>query len=86
MIEQLTDEEIAKLRALIAIRSEKASCWTSVKNRLPPCDGFYLVYRDEFSLSQPLIRRFSKQGRFQGSDRYISHWMPMPMPPQKESE
>lgn len=80
---QLTDEEITKLRSLITVRGENVAAWTSVKDSLPPSDGFYLVYEDEFLMSIPKIRRFSKLGKFQGCDRFISHWMPLPRPPKR---
>jgi hypothetical protein len=61
-----------------------APMWTSVHTRLPDSDGFYLVYQEEFPSSKQEIRRFSKQGKFLGQSRFISHWMPLPANPTKE--
>lgn len=76
MSKHLTDEEVAKVRSLIAVRSEKGAPWTSVQFSPPPCAGHYLVFCPGL---RPWIQRFTAQGRFIGGMRDdITHWMCLP--------
>lgn len=67
--------------------------WISVKDRLPNCNGCYLVWRPHFYTEKgmPSICYFDGQNTWHDSygvdftrvlaPEDVSHWMPLPEPP-----
>jgi len=68
------------------------SNWISVKDRLPDKDGSYLIAIKDNLSYYSVIRDFRvKDNKFginswfvETSDRKITHWMPLPEPPERE--
>lgn len=62
--------------------------WISVKDRLPEDDATYLVYgRNWYGI---VVAIYYGDGKWLTCDdltnitRFVTHWMPMPMPPKEE--
>lgn len=67
---------------------EQQSEWISVKDRLPADDATYLVYaRNWYEI---VVAIYYGDGKWLTCDdltnitRFVTHWMPMPMPPKEE--
>lgn len=54
--------------------------WTSVKDRMPEKHGHYLVIRDNGYMSVDTYSRSSHWGK---DVCKITHWMPLPEPPEE---
>ena len=72
--------------------------WISVKDRMPNCNGIYLVWRPHYfggEIGEPVVCYFDGQNTWHDSygvdfERIlnpddVTHWMPLPEPP-KEGE
>jgi len=63
----------------------KQTNWISVKDRLPEKSGRYLIYFPERSTS-PMDAIWNVHEKTWGRDfdrtEYVTHWMPIPEPPQ----
>lgn len=70
--------------------------WVSVKDRLPNCNGIYLVWRPHYyggEIGEPVVCYFDGQNTWHDSygvdfERIlhpddITHWMPLPEPPKE---
>lgn len=61
--------------------------WISVKDRLPADDATYLVYGgNKYGI---MLAIYYGDGEWLTDDltnitRFVTHWMPMPMPPKEE--
>ena len=75
------------------------SGWISVKDRLPNCNGIYLVWRPHYyggEIGEPVVCYFDGQNTWHDSygvdfERIlhpddITHWMPLPEPPEEVNE
>lgn len=64
--------------------------WISMKDKLPDKDGIYLVLYDEPDFPYSFcvqVRRFFKNDHDAITWRKVTHWMPLPEPPEvKEHE
>ena len=67
---------------------EQQSEWISVKDRLPADDATYLVYgRNWYGI---VVAIYYGDGKWLTCDdltnitRFVTHWMPMPIPPKEE--
>lgn len=64
--------------------------WISVKDRLPPTRGYYLVCTYTAYYRTQCISKVFFDGKLWGSvrKRYtnITHWMPLPEPPKEEAK
>jgi hypothetical protein len=64
---------------------KRQSNWVSVKDKLPETTGRYLIYFPERS-SSPMDAIFNVHEKTWGRDfdrtEYVTHWMPIPEPPQ----
>jgi hypothetical protein len=66
--------------AIAALEAKLAACeWISVDERLPKVIGPYLVFREENNW--PTTRYYLDDGKWQSSAT-VTHWMPLPNPPQ----
>lgn len=66
--------------------------WISIEDRLPEKDGFYLVYAKSYNAFFPdvSIQEYVREIGFT-YDRYLSedsitHWMPLPKPPEEDEK
>jgi len=57
--------------------------WISVEDRLPPYDQYVLVYYDKLQL-RPKVLWFSNVDLFGVSNSNVTHWRPLPAPPEDE--
>jgi hypothetical protein len=59
--------------------------WVSVKDRLPEKEGIYLTFGEPFGIKTEYYWIANKEWE---SDLYdsISHWMPLPSPPENISD
>ena len=70
--------------------------WISVKDRLPNCNGCYLVWRPHFfggEIGMPAICYFDGQNTWHDSygvdficvlnNKDVTYWMPLPEPPKE---
>lgn len=77
----------------------KESRWISVEERLPNCNGCYLVWRPHFfggEIGMPSICYFDGQNTWHDSygvdfervlhKEDVTHWMPLPDPPKAAEE
>ena len=66
--------------------------WISVKDKLPDAGGYVvcIAKRNPFSRFMPMVARIEKNGWVNPiTEQYISeitHWMPLPEPPEEEKE
>lgn len=67
--------------------------WIPVTERLPEKDGKYLVARKEGTKHSISVRKFRKEvpcwyrgycGHWERRTNAITHWMPLPEPPETE--
>lgn len=60
--------------------------WISVKDRLPEEAGKYIVCTRKMAVYCTAFRLFHGKGYFAtDTTTHITHWMPMPEPPEQES-
>lgn len=72
--------------------------WISVRDRLPNCNGIYLVWRPHYfggEIGEPVVCYFDGQNTWHDSygvdfERIlnpddVTHWMPLPEPPKEET-
>ena len=84
------DMAISALRAQQEQESKPLNGWISVQDRLPEVGGYVvcIAKRNPFSRFMPMVARIKKNGWANPiTEQYISevtHWMPMPEPPEKE--
>lgn len=71
--------------ALIALENSK---WVSVKDRLPEKRGLYLCYYKYEPDSPNVIceNTYLGSGLWQSEMSKITHWMPIPEPPEEEDD
>lgn len=69
---------------------QDAPGWISVKDKLPPTKGYYLVCTYTAFYHTQCISKVFFDGKLWGSvrKRYtnITHWMPLPEPPKEEAK
>jgi hypothetical protein len=77
--------------------SNNSNGWISVKDRLPEADELVICFGRAFCQNGPSVEqgRYNKWGQWQncewdgcGGYEYfdeVTHWMPLPKPPEKES-
>ena len=87
--ERLTKDAIAIIERLESERDAalaKVPRWISVKERLPEADGTYVVYMPP--PSEPIITAEYSDSRWDDWEvditKYVTHWMPLPEPPEVE--
>ncbi len=85
-------KEIIMRDALALLKEQE---WISIKDRLPNCNGCYLVWRPRFYTEKgmPSICYFDGQNAWHDSYGVdftrvlahddVSHWMPLPEPPKE---
>lgn len=73
--------------ALIQHLEAQAPKWISVEERMPEVDGKYIVCTSKRSVYLTRFYAHSEGGNFK-TDIYthITHWMPLPEPPEEEEK
>ena len=62
---------------------EQEQKWVSVKERLPETIDDYLVYiqKPELKVRYRALETFDGDGGWCGQNEFITHWQPLPDPP-----
>ena len=83
---EMQEQSEATDLALSALRAQQ---WISVKDGLPKEDGFYNVYMNGDIWGKPEEWAVTSCGFYDGKwddDATISHWMPLPEPPEENEQ
>lgn len=64
------------------LKNEKKQGWISVENRLPETDDHVLCCTQNKKGVQTVVRGFYMDGWHCGMNTNVTHWMPLPDPPE----
>lgn len=60
--------------------------WVSVTDRMPEIGRFVLVFLTNIDYLPYKIAVYYGNGNWSGLDRHITHWMPLPEPPETDND